>query len=100
MIRPIMPTSRPVPPMTAEEELEFKRYDTRWKSDVDKKLDALVSFSEKYDNLLDVLLKRERERERLRRAVIEKTLAGATWALIAFMVTAVISYAKDFFHRS
>jgi len=97
MIRPTTQTSKSVTP---EEELEFKRYDTRWKSDVDKKLDALVSFSEKYDNLLDVLLRRERERERLRRAVIEKTLAGATWALIAFMVTAVISYAKDFFHRS
>lgn len=97
MIRPTTQTSKPVTP---EEELEFKRYDTRWKSDVDKKLDALVSFSEKYDNLLDVLLRRERERERLRRAVIEKTLAGATWALIAVMVTAVITYAKDFFHRS
>lgn len=83
-----------------EEELEFKRYDTRWKSDVDKKLDALVTFSEKYDNLLDVLLRWEQERERLRQAIIEKTLAGATWALLVFMVTALVTYTKDFFHRS
>ena len=97
MIRPTTQTSKP---LMTEEELEFKRYDTRWKSDVDKKLDALVAFSEKYENLLDQLLQRERDRARLRRAIIEKTLAGATWALIAFMVTAVVTYAKDYFHRS
>ena len=68
---------------------ELKRIETRWKSDVDVKLDNLVAFAEKYGQFLDMLIERERQRERLRSAIIEKTLSG----LILAAVVALFSLA-------
>ena len=40
---------------------EIRRIDTRWKSDVDVKLDRLVRFVEKYDSYLYAATNRERK---------------------------------------
>lgn len=77
---------------------EIKRIETQWKSDVDLKLDRLVSFADKYEKLLDLLLAREQARERLRTAIIEKTLSALIWASIVFVGVTVVSYAKAYFN--
>lgn len=41
---------------------ELKRIDARWKSDMDKKVDALISFTTEYRPLLASLTAREAER--------------------------------------
>ena len=66
---------------------ELKRIETRWKSDVDVKLDNLVAFAEKYGQFLDMLIERERQRERLRSAIIEKTLSGLILAAVVGLLS-------------
>ena len=79
--------------MTRAEDIIFeerrKQIDIRWKSDVDLKLDSLVEFAKKYETLLQMLIDREAKRERLRAAIIEKTLS----ALILSAVVGLLSLA-------
>ena len=42
----------------------------------------------RYQEFLDMLIEREKARARIRQAVIEKSLAGLIWAVIAFVGTA------------
>ena len=58
----------------------LREIEGRWKSDVDLKLDSLVSFAKEYEDLLKLLIERERQRERLRQAIIEKTLSALVLA--------------------
>ena len=78
---------------------EIKLVEARWKSDVDKKLDQLVSFADKYEQLLDMLMERERDRDKLRKAIIEKTLTGLTWFILIVLGTALVSYAQSIIKR-
>lgn len=64
-------------------EEEIRKIEARWKSDVDVKLDKLLSFHEEYGPLLLKLAARESRYEALQKAVIEKTLAGLIWMGIA-----------------
>ena len=64
-----------------------KQIDLRWKSDVDLKLDSLVAFSKKYETLLQMLIEREAKRERLRSAIIEKTLSALVLAAVVGLLS-------------
>lgn len=53
---------------------QLRRIEAQWKSDIEMKVDALVSFAEEYRAFLKVLIERERNRQAFQRAVIEHTL--------------------------
>lgn len=57
----------------------IKEIEVRWKSDVDSKLDRVIRFIDANEALMKMLTEREIDRRALRRAVIEKTLAGLIW---------------------
>lgn len=61
---------------------EIKRIDARWKSDVDTKLDKMLARSEKYDQFLDMLMKREESREALRQIFIQKGVGAVVWSVV------------------
>lgn len=67
------------------QDAEFKRIEAQWKSDVDLKLDRLVTFANDYEAYLKLCMERESERKKLRTAVIEKTVIGLAWALVVFL---------------
>ncbi len=75
-----------------EKDLErrFKESELSWRSYVQKVLDEIRATqkvrAEKYDNFLDMLIKREEGREAIRKAIIEKTLAGLVYSLMAAAV--------------
>lgn len=91
--------------MSAEEIIEearLRQLEGRWKSDVDLKLDKLVAFADRYEKLLEMLVKREAKREIFRDAVIEKTtsaliLAGVlgllalVWAGVGSEIKAIVN---------
>lgn len=60
----------------------IREIETKWKSDVDLKLDALIARSAKYDAFLDMLLEREKNRAALTKALIEKGLGALVWAAV------------------
>ena len=65
--------------MSVEEMIDAERrkqIDTRWKSDVDFKLDRLVRFADEYEGLLRMLVEREKQRAEFRKAIMEKTLGS------------------------
>ena len=64
---------------------ELARLEQRWKSDVDLKLDRLVTFADKYERLLDVLFQRELRWAKFQDAVIDKTLGALVWGGIVFI---------------
>ena len=61
---------------------QIKSIEARWKSDVDRKLDALVEFVTKYEDYLKLCIEREMERKQVRRAIIEKSLASLVWSVV------------------
>lgn len=67
--------------------IEIRRLEAQWKSDVDLRLDKLVAFADEYEALLRMLIERERQREKLRQAVIEKTLTGLILAGIVGLLS-------------
>lgn len=80
---------------------EFRRIETRWKSDVDKrlsdgagKMDRLLEFASKYEAHLEAQLKHAQELSLLRRAIIEKSLVALIWAMIAGAAALIWSGAK------
>lgn len=73
----------------------IKDIETRWKSDVDFKLDRLVAFANAYEPFLVEATQTLKERSAIRRAVIEKSLVGLIWAGLAFLATATWNYVKD-----
>lgn len=73
----------------------IKDIETRWKSDVDLKLDRLVAFANLYEPFLVEATQTLRERAALRRALIEKSLTGLIWAGLVFLAAAVWNYVKD-----
>ena len=74
---------------------EMRRIETQWKSDVDFKLDQLITFVKEYEDYLKLCLERERDKKALRDAVIEKSLVGAVWGIIVFFGIAAWAYIKD-----
>lgn len=80
---------------------EIRRIETRWKSDVDSKLDALIRAEEenrkKYSAFLDILIQRETDRAALRKSVIEKTLAGLIWMAVVGLISLAWSGARSEF---
>jgi hypothetical protein len=71
---------------------DLRRIEAQWKSDVDLKLDRLCSFAETYENYLALCLKREQTKDKIRAALIEKTLAGFIWAVLGLMGLAIWQY--------
>lgn len=61
----------------------IKEIETRWKSDVDLKLDRLVAFANSYEPFLALLLEREQSKAAFRKAVMEKTTVGLLMAAVA-----------------
>lgn len=78
---------------------ELRRIEARWKSDVDLKLDALISAEgergRKYDAFIEILIQREQARAALRKAVIEKTLSGLVWMAVVALLSLAWSGAKQ-----
>jgi len=73
---------------------ELRRQDGRWKSDVDLKLDKLLTFSQTYGQLLSLLLAREQSRKKFKDAVIEKSMTGLIWAGLVVVGTALVDWLK------
>ena len=80
-------------------EEEIKRIDASWKSDVDKKLDRVISIAERfslfqssYEEYLKSALEREMNSKKWRRAVMEKTTVGFVWAAIGFFAVSSWEY--------
>ena len=61
---------------------EIRIIEARWKSDVDLKLDKMLARSEKYDQFLDMLIKREESREALRQIFIQKGIGAVVWSAV------------------
>lgn len=49
----------------------------------------------KHHNYIDIVMQREAERTMIRRAVIEKSLAGLVWSGMVAFGAAIFSYVKD-----
>lgn len=79
---------------TRGEDDEFKRIETRWKSDMDKKVDRLVRFADAHEAFLILLVERETARKKLRDALIEKTIFALILGGVGAVGTAVWSYLK------
>ena len=77
--------------MTSE---EISSIEARWKSDVDLKLDRMIRFADAYEAYLKLCLEREIDRKLIRRAVIEKSLAGALWVILGLTCVAVWDYIR------
>ena len=77
---------------------EIRRLETRWKSDVDLKLDRLVAFADKYEGYLETLSERERHKaefyDRLKEHVAKWGLIGVLGFLVASVVLSVKSALK------
>lgn len=65
----------------------IKEIEAKWKSDVDRKLDRVVRFIDANEAFVHMLIEREKYRRAIRKAVIEKTLAGLVWAAIVGLGT-------------
>lgn len=74
---------------------EMKHIDARWKSDMDKKVDRLLRFANTYEEYLKLCLERELDSKKIRRAVIEKSLAGAIWVMASVVAIALWNYARE-----
>ena len=88
-------TTRTFDPDATIPDAELKRLEGRWKSDVDLKLDRLVTFADKYEGLLDALFRRELRRAKFQDAVIEKTLTGLIWSAVIFLALASWHYVRS-----
>lgn len=60
-------------------EEEIRRIDATWKSDVEKKIDRMIAFMDKTERFIDVLIDREKSREEVRRAIIDKSITALVW---------------------
>lgn len=70
-----------------EVELEFKKSELRYRSDMQLKMDKVIVFIDTYAPLLKMLAEREVDRRALRKAIIEKSLAGLVWAGVVGIAT-------------
>lgn len=79
---------------------DYRRFETRWKSDVDLKLDRMVRFMDKSEHFLDQLMVREAEKAAVRRAIIEKStvalIVGAITGLCILIISGTIAEAQKF----
>ena len=62
---------------------------------MDKKVDRLCVFAELYQDYLELCLKREVGREKLRAAVMEKTLGAVILTGLAMLGAAVWAYIRE-----
>lgn len=72
----------------------LREIEARWKSDVDRKLDRVVRFIDKNEALLIMLTEREIDRKALRKAIIEKSLAGLIYGSVAAVIALIWTGAK------
>ena len=70
---------------------EIRRLDATWKSDVDKKIDRMVAFMDKTERFIDVLIEREKSKQTVRRAIIDKSLTALIWGVIVGLSVLVVS---------
>ena len=61
---------------------EIRRIETRWKSDVDLKLDRLIAFLEKYERYLESATQREKKRAEFWERMGEH---AAKWGMISII---------------
>lgn len=73
---------------------EYRRLEARWKSDVDLKLDRLITFADKYDHFLEALIRKEVRWAKFQDAVIEKTLGALIWGALVFVALAAWHYVQ------
>ena len=64
---------------------EIRRIETRWKSDVDLKLDRLIAFLDKYERYLESATERERRRGEFWERMGEH---AAKWGMISLLTGA------------
>lgn len=69
--------------------VEPMRLDDKWKLEVDSKLDKMLARSEKYDQFLDMLMRREESREALRQIFIQKGVGALVWSLTLGALTLI-----------
>lgn len=74
---------------------EIRRLETRWKSDVDLKLDRLVRFADKYEGYLEALTAREKRREEFYDRLKEHVVKWGVIGVLAFLVGSVIMSVKS-----
>ena len=77
------------------QEDEMRRIETRWKSDMDAKVDRLCHFADTYEAYLKLCLKREVDKDHLRQAIIEKLVDRGLWAGLVVLALAMWQYAKE-----
>lgn len=73
---------------------EIRKTESRWKSDMDKKMDRMCEFADKYEDYLALCLEREQSRKKLRDALIEKTLGALILSGVAVAGIAAWNYLK------
>ena len=73
---------------------EIRRIDATWKSDVEKKIDRMVAFMDKTERFIDVLIEREKSKQTVRRAIIDKSLTALIWGVIVGLSILVASGVK------
>lgn len=73
----------------------LRQIESRWKSDVDLKLDKMLRFAEKYEGYLILCLKREQERDELRQALTKNLLGSVILAGMAMLGIAAWQYIKE-----
>lgn len=69
----------------------IREIETRWKSDVDKKLDELMTFAKRYAAFLDMLVEREQAAAKMRAAIIEKSIVALIWGVVIGFGTLIVT---------
>jgi len=78
---------------------ELKRFENRWKSDVDLKLDRMVAFMDKTEKFLDMLIEREAGRAAVRKAIIDKSITALVWGAIVGLGALIVTGVQTEFAR-
>lgn len=74
---------------------EIRRLETRWKSDVDLKLDRLIRFVDKYEGYLESLTLREKNRAEFYDRLKEHVAKWGIIGVLGFLCFSVLMAAKN-----
>jgi hypothetical protein len=58
--------------------------------------ESVSTVNHKRSDFVDMLIERETKRNKVRDAIIEKTITGLVWAMVVFVGVAVVTYIKGY----